>query len=154
MMEQDKEQVRLLSVFHYVLGGVTALFSCFPFLHIAMGIAMLSGAFDGDGSGEAPPKVFAWMFILMPAFFVLCGWSLSVCMIIAGRKLSRFRNRTFCLVVAGFECMLMPFGTVLGVFTLIVLMKDSVKELFLPATDCHAPSGATPPDLPVNQARE
>jgi hypothetical protein len=24
----------------------------------------------------------------------------------------------------------MPFGTILGVFTIIVLMKDSVKELF------------------------
>ena len=36
----------------------------------------------------------------------------------------------FCIVVAGVECMIMPFGTVLGVFTLIMLMKDSVKALF------------------------
>ena len=32
--------------------------------------------------------------------------------------------------MAGLECILMPFGTVLGVFTLIVLMRDSVKALF------------------------
>jgi hypothetical protein len=51
-------------------------------------------------------------------------------MIQAGRYLSRHVNRTFCLVVAGIECVFTPFGTVLGVFTIIVLMRDSVRELF------------------------
>jgi hypothetical protein len=32
--------------------------------------------------------------------------------------------------MAGIECIFMPVGTVLGVFTIIVLMRDSVKELF------------------------
>jgi len=32
--------------------------------------------------------------------------------------------------MAGVECMFMPFGTVLGVFTIIVLMRPSVKEIF------------------------
>ncbi len=129
-MGNDEQQIRLLSIFHYILGGLTALCSCFPFIHIAVGIAVLSGALDGDGSGEQVPQVFGWMFILMPAVFVLCGWTLSVCMIIAGRKLSRFRNWLFCIVIAGVECIFMPFGTILGVFTIVVLMRDSVKDLF------------------------
>jgi hypothetical protein len=33
-------------------------------------------------------------------------------------------------VVAGIECIVMPFGTVLGVFTLVVLSRESVKTLF------------------------
>jgi hypothetical protein len=32
--------------------------------------------------------------------------------------------------MAGVACMFMPFGTVLGVFTIVVLLRDSVKELF------------------------
>jgi hypothetical protein len=36
----------------------------------------------------------------------------------------------YCLVVAGIECIFMPFGTVLGVFTIIVLMRPSVRNLF------------------------
>jgi hypothetical protein len=36
----------------------------------------------------------------------------------------------FCLVMAGIQCIFMPFGTVLGVFTIIVLMRNSVKEAF------------------------
>ena len=38
-----------------------------------------------------------------------------------------------CLVVGALECMMMPFGTVLGVFTLIALTKPSVKALFADA---------------------
>ena len=36
----------------------------------------------------------------------------------------------FHYVVAGIECIFMPFGTVLGVLTLLVLMRPSVKALF------------------------
>jgi hypothetical protein len=32
--------------------------------------------------------------------------------------------------MAGIECVFMPFGTVLGVFTLVVLTRPSVKPLF------------------------
>ena len=34
------------------------------------------------------------------------------------------------MVVAGVACTFAPLGTALGVFTIIVLMRDSVKELF------------------------
>ena len=126
-MDDDRQHIKLLSIFHYVVGGFAAVFSCFPLLHIAMGIAMLCGAFEGD---DVPPRIFAWFFILFPAVFMLCGWALAVCIIVAGRKLSQFRNRTYCLVIAAIECVFMPLGTVLGVFTIVVLMRESVKELF------------------------
>ncbi|MHC4625251.1 MAG: hypothetical protein ACYS4W_15255 [Planctomycetota bacterium] len=126
-MTQDEQYLKLLSIFHYVVGGLTALFSCLPLLHIAMGIAMLCGAFDSKGG---PPKVFGLLFIVFPAVVMLCGWALSVCIVIAGRKLAQRKARIYCLVVAALECILMPFGTVLGVFTIVVLMKDSVQQLF------------------------
>lgn len=126
-MNQDEQHLNLLSIFHYIVGGLTALFSCMFLMHVAMGIAMLCGGFEGE---NPPPQAFAWFFILFPAVFILVGWTLSGFIIAAGRKLKRRTSRTFCLVVAGCECFIMPFGTVLGVFTIIVLMKDSVKELF------------------------
>jgi hypothetical protein len=42
------------------------------------------------------------------------------------------KHYTFCLVMAGVECLFMPFGTVLGVFTILVLNRQTVKELFTP----------------------
>ncbi len=126
-MTRDEENLNLLSIFHYILGGLTALFSSLFLIHMVIGISMLSGAF---GSENAPPRIVGWLFVFMPAGIVLAGWALAVLFIVAGRKLKRRTSHTFCLVAAGFECMLMPIGTVLGVFTLVVLMKDSVEELF------------------------
>ena len=39
-------------------------------------------------------------------------------------------ERKSWLSVGGVECLFFPFGTILGVFTIVVLMRDSVKELF------------------------
>jgi hypothetical protein len=129
MSNEDIKNIDMLSMFHYIIGGFTALFSCIPFIHVFLGLAMLSGKFF-EGKGDAPPPVIGWLFVIMGAIFILIGWSIAVCMIIIGRKLKRHKNRIFCMVVAGFECMLMPFGTVLGVFTLIALNKDSIREMF------------------------
>ena len=34
------------------------------------------------------------------------------------------------MIVAGLNCVHIPLGTVLGVFTLVVLMRDSVRESY------------------------
>lgn len=136
-MNQDQEHLRLLSVFHYIMGVMTALFACFPLIHLAIGIAMLCGAFDGK---NAPPPLLGLFFIIFSSIFILCGWALAVCMIIAGRNLARYRARMYCLVLAAIECTFVPFGTILGVFTIVLLMKDSVKELFA----ANQASGAVP----------
>ena len=130
----DKEHLKILSIFHYVVGGLGALFACFPILHVGIGIAMVAGAFPNH-NGNGPPQAFGWLFIILPGFIILTGWTVAVCIIMAGRRLARFTNHTFCLVVAGVECIFMPFGTVLGVFTIIVLMRPSVRVLFGVETD-------------------
>jgi hypothetical protein len=126
-MSQDEQHLNLLSTFHYVVGGLAALFSCFFLIHIAMGIAILCGAFDGK---DAPPRFIGLFFIIFPSIFILASWTLAGFIIAAGINLKRRSHRTFCLVIAAIECIFMPFGTVLGVLTLVLLMKDSVKVLF------------------------
>lgn len=111
---------------------MVALFSMFPIIHLVVGIAIVTGKFDeiGNGSGNSPPEFFGWMFIILPAIFISCGLVLAICIAIAGRRLKTYRSYTYCLVIAAIECIFMPLGTVLGVFTIIVLMRPAVKELF------------------------
>ena len=127
-MTQDEQQLNLLGIFHYIVGGITALFACFPMIHLAVGIAMLSGAM-GEGP-DAPPRALGWGLTIVAAFFILAGWTLAGFIITAGKRLQQRRSWMFCLVIAALECLFMPLGTVLGVFTIIVLMRESVKELF------------------------
>ena len=128
-MSRDEKQLRLLSIFHYVLGGMGVLFSCFPIIHLVIGIAILTGALEGEGS-EVPPRVFGWVLVLFPAAFILLGWTVSLCILVAGRKLKVLRSYQYCFVIACIECIFVPLGTILGVFTIIVLNRDSVREKF------------------------
>jgi hypothetical protein len=122
----DVEHLRLLSIFHYVVGGLMGLFSLFPLIHLALGLAMVSGALNTPGQ-QGPPPAFGWIFVVIPAAFILLGMTTAICIAVAGYKLATHTGHLFCLVIAG---MFMPFGTVLGVFTIIVLVQPSVKQLF------------------------
>ena len=133
-MTTDEEHLRLLAIFHYVVAAVTALFSLFPILHLVMGLAIVSGAFDNASGGDEFPTVFGWFFVVMAGTLIICGLTLATLIAVAGRSLQLRQRRVFCLVVAGLSCMIMPFGTVLGVFTIVVLMRDSVRSMFEPAS--------------------
>jgi MFS family permease len=75
-------------------------------------------------------QLMGWFFILFSLAWILLGLAYAACIAIAGRCLSRRRNRAFCFVMAGISCGFFPFGTVLGVFTLLVLSRESVRALF------------------------
>jgi len=129
-MDQDNQHVQLLSVFHYVLGGITALFACFPFIHLAVGIAVVSGAFPDQPGQHGFPVFFGWIFIAVASVLILLGWTLAVSVLVVGRSLARRTHYLYYFVVAAIECVFIPLGTVLGVFTIIVLSRNSVKALF------------------------
>ena len=129
-MDQDQEHLRLLSLFHYIVGGIIGLFACLPIFHVIAGIAILNGTFPKMPNQPELPAFAGWFFIGGGTFFILAGWTLAIGVLLAGRMLARRRYYVFCLVVAAIECLFIPFGTVLGVFTIIVLVRPSVKPLF------------------------
>lgn len=128
-MEEEVKYLRLLSIFYYIVGGLAAFFASFPLIHVVLGFGML---FAGTGSPDGPPvNVIAGIFLIgVGLTFILLGWTFVVLMIITGRNLKAFRKHTFCVVMAGVSCIFIPFGTVLGVLSLILLTRESVKKLF------------------------
>lgn len=77
-----------------------------------------------------PFAFFGWFFVIIASVFILFGLTLACLVFATARCLARRKHHLFCVVMAGVECIFMPFGTVLGVFTLMVLVRPSVKELF------------------------
>ena len=128
----DNEHLKLLSIFHYVKGGITALFACIPIIHVVFGLVLIvAPRLFGHGSDQ-PPAFLGWLFVILGFFIIFLGWTVAVLVLIAGRCIARRRHYTFCFVVACLECLSVPFGTVLGVFTILVLNRQSVKALFNP----------------------
>jgi hypothetical protein len=132
-MNRDEEHLRLLSIFHYVVAGLGALFSLFPLFYTAMGAFFIFAAhhWPAKPGQEPPPEFVGWIFIAFGSAFFLVGIALAICILITGRSIAHRKHYWFSFVMACIECIFMPFGTVLGVFTVIVLARESVKRLFL-----------------------
>lgn len=128
-MNKDLEHLRWLSTGFYVYAALTALLACFPFIHLFIGIGLVSGSFE-DGKNQPPPLFVGWMFIGVALIFILSGFALAICNLLAAKYLKQQSKYTFCFVMAVINCMFAPLGTLLGVFTIIVLLRDSVKTLF------------------------
>jgi hypothetical protein len=130
-MNHDTEHLGLLAIFHYVVAGVAALFSFFPLFYSVIGGFLLYAAeHPGPGNQEPPPAFLGWIFIAVGAVFFFAGIAMAICILIAGRCLSRRKGYSFAFVMACIECLFVPFGTILGVFTIIALSRESVKALF------------------------
>jgi hypothetical protein len=129
-MYDDLQHLKLLSIFHYVVAGITALIGCFPLIHLAIGIALLTGHLPSKPGDPVSDAFIGLMFTGIAGVMIVMMWSFAVVLLFAARFLQERQRYTFCIVVAGIECMFMPFGTVLGVFTIVVLVRPSVRRLF------------------------
>ena len=130
-MNDDLNNLKLLSIFHYVVGGLSAIFSCMFLIHLFIGIAVLNSPESwSGGNGQSPPQFVGYLFTFIGGLFFLLGMIVSGLVIYSGVLLKRLRKRMFSFVVASIECLFMPFGTILGVFTIIVLSKESVKQMY------------------------
>lgn len=135
-MNQDKEHLQLLAIFHYVVAGLAALFSFFPLLYTTVGVIFIFAARHGTSnpSEDLPPEFLGWIFALLGLLLFVIGIAMAICVLIAGRSLALRKRYSFAFVMACIECLFIPFGTILGVFTIVVLSRESVRELFFAAT--------------------
>ena len=128
MVNRDEEHLRILSILYYVWGGLSALGACFLGAYAVIGGTILTAVSQSEREPAA-----AWagivIFLVMGTLFLLVA-AVTWLTILTGRYLAQRRRYTFCLVIAIITCLSVPLGTVLGVFTLMVLQRPSVKQLF------------------------
>lgn len=132
MANDSENHLNLLAIFHYILGGLSALCGCIPLIHVTLGLLMLSGQFHPGHAAHGPEgtRAVGALFIVGGVIFMFLSWAFAALLLIAGRCLQLRKAYTFCFVVACLICIKVPLGTVLGVFTLIVLSRPAVKALF------------------------
>jgi hypothetical protein len=127
----DANHLQILSIFHFVGAGLALLGILFLLAHYAVLHAFLANPKFWQDQKQAPPPaeffaIFKWFYLIFGAWFATSG----IVNVISGLCLRARNHRTFSLVVAGVNCVHVPLGTVLGIFTIIVLSRDSVRELY------------------------
>lgn len=143
----DADHLRLLSIFHYIGAGLAVFGLGFLILHYLFLHSFLENPdmWRNRKGAVPPPKEF---FALFKWFYVIFGiWLVGsgTANLLSGVFLSRRINRPFSLIVAGINCIHIPLGTVLGVFTIIVLVRPSVGELYSTGRSPDATPVSGPP---------
>lgn len=134
----DDENLKMLSVFYWVLGGMDALFSLYGWIYVAYGVFFLMLPFDvKDAPAEEFPAFIGWFMLAMGAAVVIGFCVLATLKILAGIWIKRRKHRTALLVISGLSCFSIPFGTVVGVFSFLVLFRPSVAALFGVPAETH-----------------
>lgn len=121
----DVSHLNSLAIAHYVLGGLGMFFALFPLLYVGFGVMLITGAAEA----EVPPYV-GGMLVAVGLVLFVAGEAGSIALILSGRHLQRRTGYLFTFVVACISCLSVPVGTILGVFTIIVLSRDSVKAAY------------------------
>lgn len=95
---------------------------------------------EGQGDGLGPPSrgssagpkeaFMGIMLIVMGGILFFLPLIFGICVFIAGRFIAKRKGYVYCLIVGAFTSMGFPMGTILAVFTFIVLSRQSVKSLF------------------------
>jgi hypothetical protein len=128
-MAQDEQHLRILSIMHYVYAGLLALLSLVGLIYVFAGGVFLVAPSPPRGQ-PPPPAALAWMFIAIGGAITIFGWIIAALIGFAGWSLGQQKRWLFCLVIACVDCVTGVLGIVLGVFTIIVLVRPSVKEMF------------------------
>jgi len=123
--EETRSHLKLLGVFYYLF-GLMAL----PIL----AILFLQGQFldfvSDQANGAEIEESFRQLFLTIQIGIGLMVIVHLVAGFYVGNCFRRQKHHTLCIVAAVFVCLSFPLGTVLGVFSLIVLMKPEAKALF------------------------
>lgn len=148
------ERLRLLSWGYYFSGGMGALFASFLMIYAVMFGAMSfipEGDWGGRDQSEAKEKLSngeslseekvsprrmgppVILFRVMAGVMIgatMVGWLLAGLTFYAGWCIRGRKHRGFVFVIAAYNVMWIPYGTILGVFTFIVLNSREASRQF------------------------
>ncbi|HRN36869.1 MAG TPA: hypothetical protein PLV70_12705 [Flavobacteriales bacterium] len=124
-----KNQLSTVATLHYVYGVFICLVGM-CLLGLVFAGVFLNSDWIQQQAGGGPP-VFAGHFLQ------ILGWALfalvelhALLNLVSGAMIQKHKGRTFSYVVAALNCLNIPFGLALGIFTFVVLGSQEVQVLY------------------------
>jgi hypothetical protein len=126
---KDADHLRLLVVFHCILAGLAVLGIGFLVMHFLI----MENVFSNPDLWRKSPATPGRILDVLQALYFAGGLLLmasAALNLLSASFLRQRRRQTFSLVVAGLNCLQIPLGTALGVFTILVLTRDPVRQAY------------------------
>jgi hypothetical protein len=132
--QKDDSDLRTLSILHYVYAGLLGVGALFSVVYIAMGVFVATAVTSSSSSAsdKQAGAVMGGLFIVVGAMIFVFLAAKTVLLVLAGRALSQRRRYMLAFITACITCINVPLGTALGIFTILVLQRPSVKAAFGP----------------------
>ena len=124
----DTEHLKLLRWAYFLSAGLTACFSLMGLAYAGMG-AFITSIPVKEGQ-TPPPEAIVWGLAIVGITVTVIMLALAAAKLRVAKALRERNSRTLCYVVAVLTMFGMPFGTFLGVLTLVVLSRPSVANTF------------------------
>jgi hypothetical protein len=125
----DEDNLRLLRVGYFISAGLTAAASLFLFVYL-MFISFIFTQVAKSPGDVGFPAAIGRLIAVFGVLLVLFVAGIAVLQFLTGQRLKERRSRTFCMVIAAFTCLSIPWGTFLGVCTFLVLLRPTVQRSF------------------------
>lgn len=127
MDKNDASNLRLAGLLHYVLAAIGyALTTLFAVMLI--GVIASMGAMDPAERPELPMRL---VICLLGAAVLILAYGLDTLLLLAGGWLRQRRGWTWCFAAACVDCLFIPpAGAVLGLCTMLLLIKPAVRTAF------------------------
>jgi len=144
----DQEHLKLLSIGYIISGILSAFGAVFGLMYAIVGAGIgtiVRMAHSADG--QAPPAFIGWILGAVGVSIFLGLGSIAAVKFYTAKFLKQRKHRIFCMIVAAITCLGLPYGTILGIFSFMVLARDSVIRTFdqIPAPASPAAPRAVSP---------
>lgn len=129
LTSEDVSQLRTLAAVHRVVGLITGLFALVPMAHLFLGLSLVSNP-PSSAQQDASLETIGWFFSALALLLIVAVAALAFATLRAADFIERRTRWTFCIVVAAIQCTFFPFGTALGIFSLVVLNRERIRRTF------------------------
>jgi len=149
------DRLRLLSLAYYISGAIGAAFVSFLLIHffLLLGFSFIPASqwiaptptpasiqsasptpFPApprtSNSAEAPPAIMFRIFAGVIGLIIICGWTLGALTAYAGHCIKKRKHKVLIYAMAGINCIWIPYGTVLGIATILLFQWPEVQAEF------------------------
>ena len=149
------DRLWLLSLAYYISGAIGAAFVSFLLIHFVFFLGFsfvpasqwnapaptpgsaqhasastIPSASPGSSSSQPPPAIMFRIVAGVIGLIIICGWTLGALTAYAGHCIKKRKHKRFIYIMAGINCIWIPYGTVLGIATILLFQWPEVQAEF------------------------